>query len=599
MTPVRRPSQVPELTPQPGARSVASGVRTCGVVMSDASEVMRASSAPEGFEGDPAEIFQHAMTGTARDLESATAALRVGLAALDVFCDRMDALRTARTDLETRRHTLQTRATELEARAADEDADDDSALGGDISRHNVEVTTFDTDVETWRQDVTDAEDRLITTLRSADTTAEAVALSADSPDVPGLVQHVEGIADDPHAVHTWWISLSPQAREALKMAHPGLIGNLDGIPVADRDEANRAGLSALHNQLRQQQEDGEELSDGDADLLDKTSEMYQALGAAEDQIDANGDPVPAHLMIFDPEAADGDGHAAVAFGNPETADHVSVNIPGLGSTMNNFDGVAGDAATVREAAARQSDGTVASIAYLGYDAPDFSGSVDGVVDGLGVAGEGAADRGATNLSHFVDGLRETYRGDGEQQDPRAHVTVVGHSYGSVTTGIAAGDGMDADDVVLVGSPGAGDANPTADHLTGNVYIGASDEDFVTRLGTEQDVSLGVDPASEGFGGVRFRVDEQGEFTLSPSGFERGAENHTSYFDDKETMEDEGRGTQDSASLANIAKVVAGHGGDVERHDPRTESNEAWWLRQAGEDARNGLVDWFNRRAGIG
>lgn len=594
MTVVQRPVVVAELTPQPGARSVASGVRACGVVMSDVAQVMRDNAAPAGFEGDPAETFQHAMTGTARDVEAATAALQVGLAALDAFCDRMDTLRSDRTELDSRRSTLQGNAGDLEARQAAEGADEDSALASDISAHNSRVVTFDGDVVAWEESVRTAEDRLIARLRSADTTAEAVSLAADAPDVPAMLRQIEELPEDPAAVHAWWISLDRLAREALKIAHPGLVGNLDGIPVADRDEANRAHLSALHNQLRQQQADEETLSDEDTDLLEKTSEMYKALDAADGQLDENDEPLSTFLMVFDPDAADGDGHAAVAFGNPETADHVSVNVPGLGSTMNNFDGVAGDAANVREAAARQTDGSVASIAWLGYDAPSFSGSLDGVADGLSVAGDRAAAGGAENLSRFVDGLRTTYRGDGEEEDPRAHVTVVGHSYGSVATGIAAGDGMDADDVVLVGSPGAGRENPSADHLTGKVYVGSSDEDFVTRLGTEQDVSLGVDPASEDFGATRFRVDEQGEFNITSSGFGRGIENHTSYFDDRETMDSEGRGAEDSASLVNVGKVVAGHGADVEQVGHRTEKNEAWWIKQGAEDAGEGLLNWLTR-----
>ncbi len=562
--------------------------------MSDAEGVMRGMADPAGLEGEPAEMYEHAATGTARDLAAATAALQVGVAALDVFCDRMDTLRTDRAELENRRSTLASAATALETRAGAEEADDDSTLEADITRHNGEVSTLDTDVTSWEEDVTEAEDRLIAKLRSADTMTEAVDLAANAPDVPALVSEVERLAGDPAAVAAWWAALTPQQREALKTARPELVGNLDGVPVEDRDEANRANLSALLNRLKQAEEDGETLSDDDQDLLEKAREMYTALDAAEDQYDAEGNPLPSYLMIFDPEAADGDGHAAVAFGNPETADHVSVNVPGLNSTMNNFSGVAGDAAAVREASARQTDGTVASIAWLGYDAPDFSGSFDGVVDGLGVAGETRARAGAVDLSGFVDGLRTTYRGDGQEEDPRAHLTVIGHSYGSVATGIASGDGMDADDVVLAGSPGAGGENRSADDLTGNVYVGSSDEDFVTRLGTEQDVSLGVDPASEDFDAVRFRVDDQGEFNLSGAGFERGIENHTSYFDDAETMNEEGRGREDSASLANVALVVSGHGEDVETVGHRTEPNEAWWIKQAASDAKDGLLSWLTR-----
>jgi len=585
VTAVRRPVAVPELTIEPGARSVVSGVRACAVVMSDVGDTMRASSAPAGFEGDPADVARHAMTSTADDVMSAVAALQVGLAALDAFCDTADTIRTDRAELVTRHHSLTTTADDLERRQAAADAATD--VDGDIVRHNGQVDTFDGDVQAWERRIARAEDRLIAALRSADSTAEADRLSTSMPDVPRLADEADDVKGDPVALFAWWKGLSRAEREALKVARPELIGNLDGIPLADRDEANRAHLSALHNTLKQREAD-DDLSDAEKDLLEKTNAMYKGLDKADGQVDENGDPLPTFLMVFDPDAEEGDGHAAIAFGNPETADHVSINVPGLSSTMNNFDGVSGDAANVREMAARNGNGSVASIAWLGYDAPDFDMSLDGIRDGLGVAGEGKAADGGRNLSHFVDGLRATRPGE----DP--HYTAIGHSYGSVTVGKAAGGDMRVDDVILVGSPGPGDENPRASDLHGNVFVGSSDEDFVTRLGTDRDKSLGVDPAGEDFGGTRFRVEPQGEFNINKDGFGRGIENHTSYFDDRDDMLDEGRGYRDSDSLVNIGKVVSGDGGSVERVDPRTEDNEAWWIKQGASDTKDAAGNWFER-----
>ncbi|MCW2840826.1 MAG: hypothetical protein JWR55_2309 [Aeromicrobium sp.] len=572
MTAVSRPVAVPELTIQPGARSVASGVRACAVVMSDVGDVMRHNAAPSGFEGDPAETATHAMTSTADDVEAAVAALQVGLAALDAFCDATEGLRSDRIDLVTRHGHLVSAADDLERRAA---ADPAAGLDGEVSRHNGEVDAFATAVTAWERRITRAEDRLIAALRSADGTSEADRLASDMPDVPRLADDLDDIEGDPVALFAWWKSLTRAEREALKIARPELIGNTDGIPIVDRDEANRAELSALHNTLEQRAAD-DELTDADRELQKKIDAIRQGLDKAEDQLDENGDPLPTYLMGFDPDAADGDGHAAIAFGNPETADHVSVNVPGLDSTMDTFDGVSGDAAAVRESAARNGDGSVASIAWLGYDAPDFDASVDGIRDGLGVAGETRAAAGARNLSDFVDGLRATRQGD----DP-AHYTVIGHSYGSVTVGKAAGGDMHVDDVVLVGSPGPGDENPHASDLHGRVYVGSSDEDFVTHLGSTDDKSLGVDPANEDFGGTRFRVEPQGEFGLDGDGLDAGIENHTSYFDDADQMSREHRGDQDSDSLINVGKIVAGRGDTVDQVSPRTEDNDAWWIKQAG------------------
>lgn len=149
-----------------------------------------------------------------------------------------------------------------------------------------------------------------------------------------------------------------------------------------------------------------------------------------------------------------------------------------------------------------------------------------------------------------------------------HLTVIGHSYGSTAVTKAAGDGMDADDIVLVGSPGAGDGNTTASDLHANVYVGSSDQDPVTRLGNPTPVGLGVDPSSSGFGAHRFHVDDGHRFAWTPLGLKNGLDNHTSYFD------------KDSDSLANIAKVVAGQGEKVHEVDGRSAaSNDAWWTER--------------------
>jgi pimeloyl-ACP methyl ester carboxylesterase len=79
--------------------------------------------------------------------------------------------------------------------------------------------------------------------------------------------------------------------------------------------------------------------------------------------------------------------------------------------------------------------------WLDYDAPDF------VDEG---AGRGRAEAAVAGLRRFQDGLRATHDGD------PAHLTVLGHSYGSLVVGTAAqAPGPIADDVVFVGSPGVG------------------------------------------------------------------------------------------------------------------------------------------------
>jgi hypothetical protein len=72
---------------------------------------------------------------------------------------------------------------------------------------------------------------------------------------------------------------------------------------------------------------------------------------------------------------------------------------------------------------------------------------------------GLAHDGGQLLASEVNALNATHEG-------AAHMTVLGHSYGSTTVSdAAAGYGMHADDVVLVGCPGTDMAHCAADfHL---------------------------------------------------------------------------------------------------------------------------------------
>ncbi|KQY55775.1 hypothetical protein ASD11_14810 [Aeromicrobium sp. Root495] len=591
MTAIQRPTQMPDCTYTDSGRSVVSGVRACATVISDVADTMHANSAPDGIEGEPAEVAQHAMTSTAGQVDAASAAMITGLTALDAYCDRMDELKSTWHDLENMKGALDISVISLESRKNNPEPSD-TTLDSDIRAHNSKVSTYDTDVSDWVRHVTEAEDRVIAALGRADTVSEAEGLVGLVPHVPTLLQELESLGKDPLAINAWWLALSAAEREALKVSDPSRIGNTDGIPIVDRDDANRAHLSALLNTLKQQKDDGEALSDEQQELYDSAQAVYKGLDKADGELDAEGNPVPAFLMVYDPYAADGDGYGAIAFGNPETADHVSVNVPGLGSKLSGIDGVAGNAWEVRENAERQGQGSVASIAWLGYDAPDFGKSVNGVIDGLGVTGEGKAAAGARNLSDFVDGLRAARHGE------EPHMTVIGHSYGSTTVAKAAGNdgGLDVDDIVLVGSPGAGDENPRASDLRGHVYVGAAGDDFVSRLGSNEDLSLGVDPTSDDFGATRFKVDTPGDFAFDD--WDTNIDLHTSYFD------------KDSTSLNNVGRVVAGRGDDVDPEGHREGGNAGWWAKETAEDgwratkagyekAEDGVKWWLKNRFGIG
>jgi len=136
------------------------------------------------------------------------------------------------------------------------------------------------------------------------------------------------------------------------------------------------------------------------------------------------------------------------------------------------------------------------------------------------------------LDSFADGLRATHVGD------RSHNTVLGHSYGSLVAGVTARDrGLDADELVLIGSPGVGVDRAAQLHgvPAGHVWAAAAANDPVQRFApgigqvavdalnnlrhpfsahygdATPDVFLwhGRNPAHEGFGAHIFAADPAG------------------------------------------------------------------------------------------
>jgi hypothetical protein len=160
------------------------------------------------------------------------------------------------------------------------------------------------------------------------------------------------------------------------------------------------------------------------------------------------------LLLFDLS-----GHAApraaVAVGNVDTADHVAVFTPGFTTTVaNGLPGYTGNMAELRHTAqdqlrkAHRGDETVAAVTLIGYDAPQWSTVAE---PGRSVFLPFDAKSGAKDLAHFYDGINTS-------RITHPHLTAVGHSYGSTTTGYAlqrTTTTTPVDDAVVFGSPGLG------------------------------------------------------------------------------------------------------------------------------------------------
>ncbi|ROO90376.1 alpha/beta hydrolase family protein [Actinocorallia herbida] len=225
---------------------------------------------------------------------------------------------------------------------------------------------------------------------------------------------------------------------------------------------------------------------------------------------------------YDP-AQGPDGKLVLSIGNPDSAENVAVYVPG---TTSQLDGIGGDidrAANLHRRSEKYGSGSVSTIIWLGYDAPD-SIMKDAAVDKY-------ADEGAPKFLAFLDGI-----------DPgrRKHVTVIGHSYGSVVIGESAIRGrLHADEVIAAGSPGmhVGQAKDldVGEH---HVWVQAADGDPVPALGrlvhgapaVRGVPTLPQVPSDGGFGGNLMSTDTQG---------------HSDYW------------KSDSLSLDNQAKVIMG------------------------------------------
>ncbi|MCJ0899176.1 alpha/beta hydrolase family protein [Rhodococcus sp. ARC_M13] len=294
----------------------------------------------------------------------------------------------------------------------------------------------------------DGELRAAQAIRAAqqqlDVASNSPQAGAISPVVSDIVSGTTSLPSDPAQLHELWSTLSPADKDAL-FAHDNYIGNRDGLPVVDRDHYNRIKLD-------------DELARAEA--CDPTvSNRLADLQAVRDTIEKDPNRM---LMLLDTQSG-AQTHAAVAVGNPDTADHVSVTTPGLNTTVGGAIGAMTEEGTMMKETTegllelvpgRESE-TVSTIAWIGYDAPQLDKddyfSEESIAGAIQVAQPWNAQAAAPNLSQFYEGI------DASNHDGDPHLTAVGHSYGSFTTGLALQQTPDGivDDVMVYGSPGLG------------------------------------------------------------------------------------------------------------------------------------------------
>ena len=257
-----------------------------------------------------------------------------------------------------------------------------------------------------------------------------------------------------------------------------------------------------------------------------------------------------NFLMFD---WSGDGHLAEWVG-PLDADHVAVLVPGMSTDKLDVDLTAANAARMLRF---DTSGDLAVVTALVYDAPDL---VDATLPF-------AATNGFDGLARLVEVLPVSDR----------HLTLVGHSYGSLLLGTALAGGLAADlpprhDIVFIGSPGTG--VDTAAELgidPGHVWAGGTDDDIVIRLrslpGLAALAPLGLGTALAGWA-----VDElYGTIPTEPGFgarvFAAGEGGHSDYLASEVVATDDGRvcRTVEAASMALTAIVAIATGRTRRRH----------------------------------
>jgi len=385
--------------------------------------------------------------------------------------------------------------------------------------------------------------------------AAAAARAAVTKDLP--LTHIEDLKaaggggaygldppTDPKKRAAWWNALNPDEKNKLVGQDPKGYGSMEGLPAEGRDMANRIQLDRDIADLEDKVARGT-ATDAEKKALAGARAVKKQLDEVEhkQRDPVTGEPLKAQLYIYDPFAFEGQGRAAIVVGDLDTAQNVAVAVPGFTSDVPDYmDNLVGNATNLYGEARRGAPGeSTAVVAWMGYDAPN----------GIDVATDSDAEAGAMLLAGDVRDIQTTRSGN------PPHLTVVGHSYGSTTTSIAITDqGMKTDDVVLIGSPGAGHADDVGDLGMDkeHVYVGSANRDMVTHFTrTGMGDPLGQDPSAASFGATRFQAEATDRAAVPLFG------DHSKYYNE---------GTE---SLGNIGAVVTGDYSDVETAAHRADA----------------------------
>lgn len=435
-----------------------------------------------------------------------------------------------------------------------------------------------------------------------------VAVNVRMPN--GTVQRVSATSlaelKDPAQIRKVWDAMTEGQRQQLTSDFPLLIGNLDGIPLRDRNTANVITAKSYREELEKRVEmlelmQKQPYSDGifgdqikklrgevksiDAILGDRNDKYRKEEGFGKYTIyDEHGKQIPQDgttLVGFNPLR-----DSIVTFQgalNPETGDiptwmqHVGISVPGTRSMLSNFTSDLNRGKDLMYGSGKNSGYFV----WHGAPLPDFD-LPEHIVD---PAQRGFADVAAPRLASFVNSLK---------LGPKTEVIPIAHSYGAAVLGGAEYLGLKADRIVYVAPAGLGHNVGSIDDIPNTKKI----PHFVLQARNDQVV--GWNQGKSGLGlehGSANPLDTPGVTRLE-----------TGYLDDKNpgagTIESTGGMEahsklfeRDSTSMKNITNVVKGgpvsiyHPNDKERihvggagsSEHRDRSAGQWCGETRGED----------------
>ena len=382
-----------------------------------------------------------------------------------------------------------------------------------------------------------------------------------------------GLADDadpswsPEEVSVWWALLSESEREALINKDPEKYGNLNGIDMASRVKANdlvlNGRIDAAGNRIPGLLEKAQKEYDEAKAAYEKDKDSFWGRQYSDDEgleryVNAKNklDDLLAikkalkrkdiSLVALEFGEPGENVRAALAIGNVDNAKHVTTFVPGMTTSCRRSTDLnlkyARNLIDAAEKAGGAEKGSVAAVAWMGYEAPPDPSPED-----VSVAFPGKAQAGAEKLNGFLTGIH-SWR---SERGMDVHQTPVTHSYGSLTGGFAMrdiGEGV-VDDFVYTGSPGSavnsvGTLGVDPDHT----WVSAIPlHDEVQGMGP--DGTFGRDPKElEGIGHLSGDATGGRGYNSDPNA-EKYA-NHSAYFY-------KAKFGQHNYSLEEIGEVIAG------------------------------------------